>query len=96
MPTCPECRSPIAMQLCRRLYFQYSSNLDSTQSHIDYLSGQLTKAFCDVQDARSAKKKMEQEYSLQLRDREREIERLKQKLKEVCHIFSFCHSIWFI
>lgn len=86
--TCPECRNPTMMNNCRRIYFRYSNDSDSAQSHIDYLSKELAKKTMDLQNERSAKKKVEQDYGAQMKEMEYTIGKLKLKLKEVCRVFA--------
>lgn len=81
--TCPECRCKISMLNCRRIYFRYSNDSDSAEAHIEYLNKELLKRTIDLQDERNNKRTVECEFTRQMRDKDYQISKLKQKIKEV-------------
>lgn len=68
---------------CRRIYFRYSNDTDAAETHIEYLNKELLKKTIDLQDERNNKRRLECEFSRQIKDKEYQVSKLKQKLKEV-------------
>lgn len=73
--TCPECRQSIALDSCRRVYFNFVGEEDNMQQYIDHLDNQYKAQINRYEE-------MKVKHALELRRKNEALDRMKKKAEK--------------